>query len=647
MDGAGHGVVVRRLAAHAARTPHKPALVLYSGERFGLWSYADLHARVRRWAERLAETAGPGGRGRVVFIVLPHGIDLYAAFLGAMEAGLVPSMLPTPKVRQPHDAWAQAQGAAMARAEPAAVVAGAAEREALAGLTAGAVVLGPEPFRPAGPGFRPRPPRPDEAALLQHSSGTTGLKKGVVLQHGQVDRHLGMLAARLGAGPDDVVASWLPLYHDMGLMAAFLLPLALGAGIVAVDPFAWVAEPMSLFRTVARHRATLAWAPNFAFAHWVRTRGDHPAVDLSSLRALVNCSEPCRPETVERFLAAFADCGIGPERLGCCYGLAEVVFAVTQTPPAQAPRALRLDAEALEGPARRVAPAAPGARRRELLSCGRPLEGVELRIDAPAGCAGEVLVRSPTRMAGYLGQPRDPDALADGWRRTGDVGLVDRGELFVCGRLKELLIVRGRNLYAGDVEALVSTLPGVKPGRAVALGLPDAASGTEELCVLCETEGDPDPAGLEAVVREAVRGAFGVPPRHVVAVERGALAKSTAGKMSRADNLRRLQAHVARRTEAPPPAAPAPVAGRAAPAVSDTPEGLVRRALRECFGADASALPPAAGPPQVAGWDSLGHTVLLLRLEALAGVRLGERAAEARTVGELAALLPAGRERAA
>ncbi len=650
MDGVGHGTVLRRMAAQAARTPHKPALVLYVGERFGLWTYADLQARARRWAERLAEAAGRDARGRTVFVVLPHGVDLYAAFLGAMEAGLVPSMLPTPQVRQPRDAWAAAQAAVIARAEPAAVVAGEAERDALAGLTAGAAVLGPEPFRPASPGFRPRTPAPDEPALLQHSSGTTGLKKGVVLQHGQVDRHLGMLTARLGAGPDDVVASWLPLYHDMGLMAAFLLPLALGAGVVAIDPFAWVADPMSLFRAVARHRATLAWAPNFAFAHWVRTRGGHPSVDLSSLRALIDCSEPCRPETVERFLAAFADCGIGAERLACCYGMAEVVFAATQTVPGEPPRALQLDADALEGPGRRVLVAAPGARRRELLSCGPPLEGVQLRIDAPAGCAGEVLVRSVTRMAGYLGQPRDPDALAGGWRRTGDMGLLDRGELFVCGRVKEMLIVHGRNLYAGDVEALVSTLPGVKPGRAVALGLYVEATGAEELCILCETEGEPDPAGLEAVVREAVRGAFGLPPRHVVVVERGALAKSTAGKMSRADNLRRLQAHVARRPEAEASPAPPPVriAPRAAAALTDTPEDLVRRALHDCFGVDPLALGPDAGAEQVPGWDSLGHTVLLLRLEGLAGVRLGERAAEARTVAELAALLlPARGELAA
>ena len=663
MDHAGDSTFVARVAGHARRTPHRPALCLYRGDGFQLWSYGDLHARALRWGERLAEAAGPARRGQVAFVVLPHGIDLYAAFIGAMAAGLTPSMLPTPQVRQDRAAWARAQEAVIARARPVALVAGAAERRALGGALGGLPVLEPEPFHPCGPGFRPAEPGRDEPALLQHSSGTTGLKKGVLLPYGQVDRHVGMLAEALGATGDDVWASWLPLYHDMGLVAAFLAPLSLGAGVVALDPFAWVAEPMSFFRAVARHRATLAWAPNFAFAHWVRTRGGHAAVDVSSLRALIDCSEPCRPETLERFAGAFEDCGITPGRLACCYGMAEVVFAATQTRPGAAPRTLTLDADALEG-RRRAEPARPGRRSRGLLSCGPPLPGVRLRIDAPEGSVGEILVKSPTRMSGYHAQPHDPGALAGGWRRSGDLGLLEGGELFVCGRLKELIIVHGRNLYAGDVEAAVSALPGVKPGRAVALGLADEDTGTEELAVMLEALDGSDPRGLEAVVRESIRGAFGVAPRHVVVAAPGALVKSTAGKMSRADNLARLKALLAGRRAAPlRPAegAEAPGSGRGAvepspgagpapePEVADPPPppepppretlALVARALAECFGADAAQVEAATAPDHVPGWDSLGHTVLLLRLEALAGVRFGEAAAEARTAGDLAALL--------
>ncbi len=655
MDGSGRTTVVRRVAEHAKRSPDRPALCLYEGEVFGVWSYADLQARVLRWAERLTEAGGREGGERTAFIVLPHGIDLYAAFLGAMAAGLVPSMLPTPQVRQDRALWADAQAAVIRRARPVAIVAGPAEREALGEVVAQLPVLGPERFRPAAPGFRPRDPRPEAPALLQHSSGTTGLKKGVVLTYAQVDKHLDMVAQRLGAGPTDVFASWLPLYHDMGLVAAFLLPLSLGAGVVALDPFGWVSDPMSLLRAISRHRATLAWMPNFAFAHMVRTRGGHPAVDVSSLRALVDCSEPCRPSTLDRFAEAFADCGITPDKLACCYGMAEVVFAVTQTPPGRGPRTLKLDAEALDGPRRRVTPAAPGGRTRALLSCGAPLAGIQLRIDGPAGSAGEILVRSPTRMSGYHGGGPDPGALAGGWRRSGDMGLIDGGELFVCGRIKEMLIVHGRNLYAGDVEACVSAVPGVKPGRAVALGLYDEETGTEELALMVETEGDPDTTALQAVVREAVRGAFAVSPRHVAVADRGALAKSTAGKMSRADNLQRLKALLhassmrkepamgvgAQGLELQAPAESAPSMSSPHPQRAGGELALVARALHECFGADAAQVEAATAPEHVAGWDSLGHTVLLLRLETLAAVRLGEAAAEARTAGELAALIAA------
>ena len=636
MHDAGTTTLLRRLGAHVEAAPHRPALCLYTGERFGLWSYGDLQARAWRWGERWREAAGEGAEGRIALIVLPHGIDLYAAFLGAMAAGLVPSILPPPQVRQSRSAWAEAQAAVIARATPAALAAGVAEREALSQAAAGLPTLAPEAFRPAGPGFRPADPGPDAPALLQHSSGTTGLKKGVVLSFGQIDAHVAMLATRLGATGEDLVASWLPLYHDMGLVAAFLLPLSLGAGVVALDPFAWVADPMSWPRAIARHRATLAWAPNFAFAHLVRTRGGRPPVDMSSLRALIDCSEPCRPATVNAFTAAFADCGITPATMACAYGMAELVFTATQTPPGSPPRTLTFDTEGLEGPERRLRPPWPGARTTTLLSCGPPLEGVELAIDAAQGCAGEVLVKSPTRMSGYH-EAEDADALPDGWRRTGDVGLIDGGELFVCGRLKEALIVAGRNLYAGDVEAVVANVAGARPGRAAALGLPDAEAGTEVLVILVETASLEAGEGLEARVREAVHGALAILPRHVVIAPAGALAKSTAGKVSRAENLALLQALLAEAEAEAAPPSPAP----------EDALNLVARALAECFGADAAQVLPATGPAHVTGWDSLGHTVLLLRLETLAGRRLAGAAAEARTAGELAHCLAPSDRRAA
>lgn len=643
LDHAGQRTLLQRLDGHAAKTPYRTFACLYRGEAFQVLTYGDLKTRADAWAARIAGAARPEA-SKVAFIVLAHGFDLYAAYLGAMRAGLRPSFLPPPSPRQDAALYAAAHARVIARTDPALIVAGAAERAALQPVSPpGMVFLEPGP-QPRQTDFAAAEPSIADLALLQHSSGTTGLKKAVALGFGQVDAHVGMVSAALAMGPGDIVASWLPLHHDMGLFAAFLVPLTLGASVVALDAQAWVADPMSLMRAVDRHRATLAWAPNFAFAHTARTRGAHPAVDLSSLRALIDCSEPCRPETLDAFAAAFADCGLTPDRLACCYGMAEVVFAATQTRPGVRPRALVLDAAALEEG--RIAPAPREGRTRRLLSCGPPLPGVALRIDAPYAWTGEVLVRSATQIEGYAtADTPDHAALPGGWRRTGDVGLIDGGELFVCGRLKEMLIVNGRNLYAGDVEAVVGGVAGAKPGRAVAMGIEDEPTGSEALAVMLEaTSASVDEADLKRRVRAAVTGAFDVAVNTVAVAPPGWLVKSTAGKMSRAENLERLKAL----RDDGVSSMPMDDLGVLTPVPCPSPirqreESLVRQALADCFGVDPALITAETSPDDIAGWDSLGHTTLLLRLETLTGVRLTERAAEARSVGELDALLAAPR----
>ncbi len=629
-----------RLDGHVRDRPGKAALILRRGDRFEAWSYADLAGRAARWAGRLAAAKDEAASDRrVVLIVADHGIDTYAAFLGALAAGLTPGMLPPPTVRQPRDAYVETHRQVIARVRPLALVAPEAAADPVASAAQGCapVLSGPSGWLPAPPSPRRSP---DETALLQHSSGTTGLKKGVALTFGQVDAHVTMLAQATGFCAHDVVASWLPLYHDMGLVTGLLAPLSLGASVVAIDPFAWVAEPATWLRAVAEHRATLAWLPNFAFAHLARTRPEGERFDLSCLRLLNDCSEPCRPETVERFLDAFAGDGIGPSQLGCCYGLAEVVFAATQTVPGRAPHMLELDAAALEEG--RVAAPVGGGRRASLLSCGVPLPGVEVAIDAPPGFVGEIRVRSATAVDRYFeGKDRDPAVDADGWRRTGDVGLLEGGELFVCGRIKETIIVRGRNLYGGDIEAVVGAVPGVKPGRAAAVPLDDAEAGSETLGLLVEAVGEldgPGRAALERAIRAAVRERFDVGVAEIGIGPPGWLAKSTAGKVSRGENLQRLRALRPSEDDAPPPADEEPGVVRLPLA---TLVETVARALDECFGCDPAQVVAGTGPDDVPGWDSLGHTVLLLRLERATGLRLDEAAAAARTVGDLAFRLAA------
>ncbi|MBE7218036.1 MAG: AMP-binding protein, partial [Caulobacteraceae bacterium] len=541
--------LVEHLNRHVRARAHKPFVVLYEGESFRVLTYGELHARSLAWAGRLRAAAVEPGR-RVVAIVLPHALDIYPAFLGAMRAGFLPTLLapPSPK-KDPQLHWA-AHRALFERIRPAAAVAWEGCADTLAEIAAETGTPLVTPGSPRAPAEEDAQLAPGRAALLQHSSGTTGLKKGVVLSHAHLGAHADMLAQRLKLDADSIVASWLPLYHDMGLVTGFLMPLVLGASVVTVDPFAWAADPCSILRLADRHRATASWAPNFAFAHMARARDPAERFDLSSLRALVSSSEPCRPETMRAFMAAFADSGLAAGALGASYAMAETVFAVTQTPPGQPPRVLRVDPDSLERDGV-VAPLAEGpARARAFLSCGAPLPGVRVRIEGVSGPGrtGEILVRSRTLFAGYHAAPElDAEALGpDGWLRTGDIGFLQDGELYVCGRSKELIIVHGRNLYAGDVEAVAGAVSGVKPGRAAALGVVDEETGGEECVLMVEAQegalSSQAQAELARAVRERVEAALGLHVRRVLFAPAGALVKSTSGKMSRAENLRRLQA---------------------------------------------------------------------------------------------------------
>lgn len=688
----GHSTLLQRLESHARDKPHKPFLVLYQGEQFRVVTYGDLRARTMGWAQRFSGLGCPAGG--TVFLMLRHGPDAYAAFLGAQAAGLIPAFLPPPSAKQDPAAFWAAQQAVFERTRPVAAVVGRIDAETVAeklGAVNCALLIAEEVSTRASPQTASTAAL-GAPALLQHSSGTTGLKKAVRLSHEQVDRHAGMVAASIGMTADDIVASWLPLYHDMGLFAAFLTPLTVGASVVAMDTFAWVADPPSILTLIERHRATLSWMPNFAFAHLTRTRRPGEPLDLSSLRALIDCSEPCRPETTDAFCAAFAESGFRPEQVACSYGMAEVVFCATQTEVGKPPKMLEVDADRLERSSEVAR--AWGGRTHRFLSCGKPIPGVDLRIatTGPAKpgviVAGEIEVASATMFDGYHhggDTPLDPPV--DGWRRSGDYGFLHEGELYVCGRTMEKLIVHGRNLYAGDIEAIASAVKGVKAGRAVALGVQDEETGGEEAWVMLEaTKPVTDPAARDALikaVKRAVQDQLDLTLRGVEIGPPGWLAKSTAGKMSRSENLQRLHRLLAQKPparapqtkiapspepeavmidviEAEPPspdpvtlAAPAesapdsePFGPMAPPSFSPKPQApqtparaAVLQAIAECFGPEGARLGEEAGFGDLSGWDSLGHTILVLRIETLTGLKAAERgAAGARTVGKLIAL---------
>jgi fatty-acyl-CoA synthase len=533
--------IVRRIARHAERQPDALGLVFVSAAGTAVeLSWARLQASIRAIASRFVEEGVQPGE--VLFVLSPSPEEQTLAFLGAMAAGALPTILSFPSIKQSEERFHETLRP-LALSTSARWIASArdlAPVAARAGVPARVLALDPVAVGDELAAL----PAPS-ASFLQFSSGTTGLRKcvritGEMLAH-QAEAYARALALREG----DRVASWLPLYHDMGLVACLLLPLYHGNLSIHLSPFAWLKEPALLFRAASLYGATLMWLPNFAYPICADEVSDEAlaGLDLRALRAIVNCSEPVRPRAHERFLRRFGRAGVGPEHLLACYAMAEATFAVTQTPPGVAARVDHVHAPPfLTG--QHAVPAPAGATDAEVLSfvsSGRPIEGMEVRIDGHSDDAhrvGEILIRGPGVIPGYGVDGRSAlDAFqGDGWYRTGDLGYLDGGELFVTGRADDLILCRGQNLNPADIEEIVGELPGSKPGRVVAFGVHDEARGTEDVVIALEPSGDVAPAELVRRIREDVRLRLDVAVTAVDLVAPGSLRKSTSGKLSRRSN---------------------------------------------------------------------------------------------------------------
>jgi acyl-CoA synthetase (AMP-forming)/AMP-acid ligase II len=503
--------------------------------------------------------------GDSVIIVLRHSPHILYSFVGAMLAGAIPSIMAFPSEKQDPVLYWDSHRQLFRRVGRCTLVTYAENlADARARIEDGAVsVLLPEEINQSEPpgtvvGFPEVDP--EAIAFLQHTSGTTGLKKGIALSHRAVLRQVESYRAALHLRPDDCIASWLPLYHDMGLIACFILPLLTGTPVVWMDPFEWVYRPALLFEAIERHRATLVWLPNFSFHHLAATLDADAAHDLSSVRAFINCSESCKADTFAQFLGRFGRMGVGAGQLQTCYAMAETVFAVTQSSLDRPVRVLGVEREALlsRGQAVKTADASPGLA---LLSVGPPVPGMHVRIvddsrrPCPDGRVGEVAVAGDFLFSGYYRLPAETNAVLDGdWYHTGDLGFLHDGELYITGRKKDILIVNGRNYYAHDIEYLVSQVPGVKGGRCVAVGIDNADTGSEEVVVIAETGTRDEPARREMnrKVKQQVLQALNLHVREVHLVDPGWIVKTTSGKMDRAENKRKYVAWLQTPGEPPP-----------------------------------------------------------------------------------------------
>lgn len=493
------------------------------------------------------------GRGDRVLILVPHSLDLYGAFVGALLIGAIPAIGSPPSRRIERGDYERIQRALVDNVDPRCIVTADHLRDRMAIPTSHAsLICGVSELRqdhaPAQP-FSTEAADPDAIAVLQYSSGTTGAKKGVALSHRGLLWQVDAYAQAIQLNRDDCIVSWLPLYHDMGLICCLLLPLLHRVALVAMCPFEWVQHPIAWAQAVMRHKGTLSWMPNFAFGHLTRSvrMTELVGLDLSTLRGVVNCGEPISAASQDAFLRCFEPCGLTPDALATCYAMAENTFAIASAGFGDPPCIDCVDRQAFDssGAAVPVPASVPAARR--FVASGRPLPQTSVRILDPDGHPlperrqGEIAVRSPSLLKEYYRNPEaTAAALRDGELLTGDLGYLADGRLFVTGRRDDLIIVRGHNIHPQDVEEVTYDVDGVIPGRVAAFGVDDAFEGTQELVILAETNAPSERFELLRMsIAQHVAAALDVVPRDIRLWPHLSLRKSTSGKISRAINRQR------------------------------------------------------------------------------------------------------------
>ncbi len=396
--------------------------------------------------------------------------------------------------------------------------------------------------------FDPPTIDPTSLAILQFTSGSTSDPKGVMLPHAQVASNLDAIATAAHLDVDtDVLVSWLPLYHDMGLIGLLSLSMTTGTDLVLAGPQDFMAAPARWMEWMSEFGGTATAGPNFSYALAARGLRRASGLDLSRWRIGLNGAEPVDPDAVETFCAAGAAHRLDPRSVFCAFGMAEATLAVTFPVPMTGMSVDTVDLAVLEREhfaapvdVDRAAPnGARGDDARRLARLGRPVPGLEIRIvDPVAGTTrgerevGELEIRGDSVTTGYYERPDATAAVFhDGWLRTGDLGYLVEGELVVCGRIKDVIIVGGRNLFPEDVERAASEVEGVRAGNVIAFGI-EGRRGREAVVVVAETRAE-DTGSLREAVSERVRLAVGLPPTEIVFVAPGSLPKTSSGKLQR------------------------------------------------------------------------------------------------------------------
>lgn len=512
-------------------------------------SYQQLFHGAVRYAKKLEQANIQ--TGEVVILILDHGEDLIYAFFGSILHGAIPSIMPFLTEKLSPQKYRQSLQALFNITTPSAVITSVdfleevqlalnVARSVKSVLITSDINLTDEFVTEQ---IINRNSSPEDIVLLQHSSGTTGLQKGVALSHRAIFNQLESYQRAIDVRDDDVIVSWLPLYHDMGLIAGFLLPVLRRIPLVLLSPLDWVRAPHKLIRAISDFQGTLSWLPNFAYnfcAQKIRER-DLLDIDLSSWRAVINCSEPIQWSSHKMFLERFSSYGLRKEALATSYAMAENVFAVTQGGIDSPVTIDIIDGEAFRS-LQVAKPSLDNHKALKMVSSGHSIPNTYLRVIDDHGenlqerSIGEIVIKSDCMLTGYYNRPElTKKAFLNGWYLTGDLGYLANGELYITGRKKDLIIVGGKNIYPQDIERLANEIPGVHPGRVVAFGVFNEQTGTEDVVVIAESmalERD-DQQKIADEVRSYVTKNSDIALRYVKVVERGWLLKTSSGKIAR------------------------------------------------------------------------------------------------------------------
>ena len=561
--------VLRYRAAHDAERTHLLISEETEGqERSVTLTFGELYAAGQRCAAELARRGVPAG-GRVA-LMLPTSRAFFVSYAGILLAGAIPVPIYPPFRADRIEEYASRQSAILRNAGVCLLLT-FRQAEAVARLLkprvhslaevadAEKLIDAADKAPPPSPGALPlhltgsRARKASDIALLQYTSGSTGDPKGVVLTHANLLANMRAIGEAVELGPSDVGVSWLPLYHDMGLIGAWLTLLHFGVPLAVMSPLAFLTRPERWLKAFQKYGGTISAAPNFAYELCVRKIADKDieGVDLSNWRAALNGAEPVNPDTLDRFAERFARYGFRREAQLPVYGLAEASLAVTFPPLNRGPLIDRIERDVFTSEGRAVLARTGDAKTIAFVSSGKAIPRHEVRIVDASGkevsdrTEGFLWFRGPSATSGYYQNTEATEKLlpmgqaeSDGeyaWVNTGDRAYRADGEIYVTGRVKDIIIKGGRNLYPHEVEELAASAEGIRKGCIVAFGLKDEVSGTEKLIVVAETREREASrrATIAAAVTEMVSQGLGLPPDRVELIPPGSIPKTSSGKLRR------------------------------------------------------------------------------------------------------------------